>query len=53
MEYLVEEDYDEIQTLHSKMSKLAHEEDLIKHNTREVIRERYFLPVERSVLINF
>jgi len=53
MEALVVEEYDEIQSLHSRMARLEYEADLIKHDIRSVISQRYFLPVDRSILLNF
>ncbi len=53
MEALVDEQYDKIQALHSKMSRLEHEADLIKYDIRSGISQRYFLPVDRSDLISF
>ena len=35
------------------MSRLEHEADLIKHDIRSFITQRYFLPVDKSDLINF
>ena len=53
LEALVQEDYDQIRLLHSKMSRLEYEADLIKHEIRGFITQRSFLPVDRSDLINF
>lgn len=53
MEALVEEDYDSIKMLHSRMSRLEYEADLIKHEIRGFITQRSFLPVDRSDLVNF
>ena len=53
MEALVQEDHDQIRLLHSKMSRLEYEADLIKHEIRGFITQRSFLPVDRSDLINF
>lgn len=53
MEALVQEDYDQIKTLHSRMSRLEYEADLIKHEIRGFITQRSFLPVDRSDLVNF
>jgi len=53
MEALVQEDYDLIRSLHSKMSRLEYEADLIKHEIRGFITQRSFLPVDRSDLVNF
>ena len=53
MEALIDEDYDTIMGFHSKMSRLEHEADILTHEIRDFLGQRYFLPVERSVLINF
>lgn len=53
LEAVVGEDYECLQSLHSRMSKLEHEADLIKHEIRSFISQRTFLPVDRSDLINF
>ena len=53
MEALVQEDYDQILTLHSRMARLEYEADLIKHEIRGFISQRSFLPVDRSDLLNF
>lgn len=53
MEGLIDQDYDLIKTLHSKMSRLEYEADLIKHEIRGFITQRSFLPVDRSDLVNF
>jgi len=50
LEALVEEDYDRIHSLHSKMSRLEHEADLIKHDIRAYLSRRTFLPVDRADL---
>ena len=53
MEALVQEDQDQIMTLHSRMARLEYEADLIKHEIRGFISQRSFLPVDRSDLLNF
>ncbi|MDH4319321.1 MAG: TIGR00153 family protein [Desulfobulbaceae bacterium] len=53
MEALVAEDYEEIHTLHSKMARLEYEADVIKHTIRGFVAQSYFLPVDKSDLINF
>jgi len=53
MEALVQEDQDQIMTLHSRMSRYEYEADLIKHEIRGFISQRSFLPVDRSDLLNF
>ena len=53
MEALIGEDYATIRQLHSKMSRLEHEADLIKNEVRAFLSQRTFLPVDRSQLISF
>jgi predicted phosphate transport protein (TIGR00153 family) len=53
MEALVNEDYVEIRRLQDKVSKLEYEADLIKHQVREHLPRRYFLPVDRTELERF
>ena len=53
MEALVNEDYDEIRRLQDKISRLEYEADTIKHNVREHLPRRYFMPVERVDLEGF
>ena len=53
MEALVNEDYEKIGRLHSKMSRLEHEADKLTHEIRGFLTQRYFLPVERSDLMNY
>ncbi len=53
MEALIDEDHDQIRALHSRMSRLEYEADLIKHEIRGFITQRSFLPVDRSDLINY
>jgi len=53
MEALVQEDFDQIKILHSRMARLEYEADLIKHEIRGFISQRSFLPVDRSDLVNF
>ncbi|KPK33377.1 MAG: hypothetical protein AMK70_09475, partial [Nitrospira bacterium SG8_35_1] len=47
MEALVNENYDEIRRLQDQVSRLEYEADTIKHNVREHLPRRYFMPVER------
>jgi uncharacterized protein len=49
---LVNEDWDEIERLQKKVSKLEYEADLIKHAVREQLPRRYFMPVDRLDLEN-
>lgn len=53
MEALVQEDYDQIKKLHSRMARAEYEADLIKHELRGFISQRYFLPVDRNDLVDF
>ena len=53
MKALVDEDYDEIENLQHRISKLEYEADKIKHEVREYLPRRYFLPVDRVDLENF
>lgn len=53
MEALIDEDYETIHQLHSKMSRLEHEADLIKNEVRAFLSKRTFLPVDRNQLIAF
>lgn len=50
MEALVNEDYEEIRRLQDKVSKLEYEADQIKHEIRDSLPRRYFLPVDRTEL---
>ena len=53
MEALVNEDYDEIRRLQDRVSKLEYEADTIKHNVRDNLPRRYFMPVDRVDLAGF
>jgi uncharacterized protein len=53
MEALVNEDYDEIRKIQDKISRLEYEADTIKHNVREHLPRRYFMPVDRVDLEGF
>jgi len=53
METLVNEEFDQLKGLHSRMARLEYEADLIKHDIRGFITRRIFLPVDRLDLINF
>ncbi|MCK4283457.1 MAG: TIGR00153 family protein [Candidatus Brocadiae bacterium] len=50
MEALVAGDYEELHRLQDKISKLEYEADVIKHEIRESLPRRYFLPVAREDL---
>jgi uncharacterized protein len=53
MEALVNEDYDEIRRLQDRVSRLEYEADTIKHNVRDNLPRRYFMPVDRVDLAGF
>ncbi len=53
MEALVNEDFDEIHRLQDTVSKLEYEADEFKHEIREQLPRRYFLPVDRAELDRF
>ncbi len=50
LEACVREDWDEVHRLQDTVSKLEYEADLVKHEIREHILQRYFLPVARPDL---
>lgn len=53
MEACVKEDHDLIHKLQDQVSRLEYEADQIKHEIREHLPRRYFLPVERGDLDRF
>ncbi len=53
MEALAHENYEELQDLQDKVSRLEYKADKIKHAIREQLPRRYFLPVDRAELDNF
>ncbi|KPJ98386.1 MAG: hypothetical protein AMJ60_08385 [Desulfobacterales bacterium SG8_35] len=53
MEALVNENYEEIRRLQDQISKLEYEADTIKHNVRDHLPRRYFMPVDRVDLEGF
>jgi hypothetical protein len=53
MEACVKEDYEGIHRLQDQVSKLEYEADLVKHEVREHLPRRYFLPVQREDLDRF
>lgn len=53
MEALVNENWDEIERLQKKISKMEYQADLIKHAVREQLPRRYFMPVDRLDLEEF
>lgn len=50
MEALIREDHDEVHRLQDQISKLEYEADQIKHEIRDHLPRRYFLPVSREDL---
>ncbi|MDY0351262.1 MAG: TIGR00153 family protein [Desulfobulbaceae bacterium] len=53
METLVNEDFDQLKSLHSRMARLEYEADLIRHDIHGFITRRTFLPVDRADLIAY
>jgi len=53
MEACIREDYEEIHRLQDAVTKLEYEADRIKHEIRERLPRRYFLPVSRPDLEHF
>ena len=53
MEAVVKEDYEEVHRLQDTASKLEYEADRVKHEIRENLPRRFFLPVEREDLDAF
>lgn len=53
MEALIKEDYEEIHRLQDRVSKLEYEADQIKHEIRDNLPRRFFLPVAREDLDRF
>lgn len=53
MEALIAEDYERIRHLQDKVSKIEYKADLLKHDIRENLPRRYFLPVNREELDGF
>lgn len=53
MAALIAEDYEEVHRLQDRVSKLEYEADTIKHEIREHLPRRYFLPVAREDLDRF
>jgi predicted phosphate transport protein (TIGR00153 family) len=49
----IREDYEEIHRLQDQVSKLEYEADLVKHEIREHLTRRHFLPVARADLDRF
>jgi len=53
MEALVKEDYEGVHRLQDEVSRLEYEADQVKHEIRDNLPRRYFLPVEREDLDQF
>ena len=53
LEAVVHEDYEEVHRLQDQVSKLEYEADQIKHELREHLPRRFFLPVAREELDKF
>ncbi len=53
LEALLKEDFEEVHALQDRISKLEYEADLIKHQIREELPRRYFLPVPKEDLGRF
>ncbi len=53
MEALMNENYEEVHRLQDTISRLEYESDRIKHDIREHLTRRYFLPVDKGDLDNF
>jgi len=50
LEAAIDEDFQEIQRLHDQVSKLEYEADQVKHQIRDLLSQRFFLPVSRENL---
>jgi len=48
LEAIVEENYEEVHHLQDKVSRLEYEADQVKHQIREALPRRFFLPVARK-----
>ncbi|MDP6438375.1 MAG: TIGR00153 family protein [Candidatus Brocadiia bacterium] len=53
MEAMAGEDYEEVHRLQDEVSKLEYQADRVKHELRESLPRRFFLPVEREDLEAF
>jgi predicted phosphate transport protein (TIGR00153 family) len=53
LEAQIAEDYKEVHRLQDQVSKLEYEADQIKHEIRDQLRHKYFLPVQREDLDAF
>jgi hypothetical protein len=53
MEAQIKEDYEEVHRLQDQVSKLEYEADQFKHEIRDQLRHKYFLPVQREDLDAF
>ena len=53
LEAVIAEDYELIRVLQDKVSKIEYEADVLKHNIRDHLPRRFFLPVNREELDGF
>ena len=53
MEIMANENFEEVRKYQDKISKLEYQADQIKHEIRENLPRRYFLPVAREDLDNY
>lgn len=53
MEAAINEDWDEVHRLHDKVAMHEYEADKVKHEIREQLPRRFFLPVDRADLDTF
>ena len=53
LEALIHENYIELRNLQDKVSKLEYEADRLKHEIREHLPRRFFLPVDKADLDKF
>ncbi len=53
LEAVIAEDYGRVHLLQDKVSKIEYEADLLKHNIRDHLPRRFFLPVNREELDGF
>jgi hypothetical protein len=53
IEALISEDWDWMEELQERVSKTEHEADILKHDIRDHLPRRYFLPVNREELDGF
>ena len=53
MEATIKGDYEEVHRLQDEVSRLEYEADVLKHEIREQLPNRFFLPVDRAELDRF